>query len=98
MAGSRIGRQPNAVKHAISLEVKKQRMEQPVTVEDKTRSDRPSVCAEADGELAPSKAAPVMEHVPPSGSADMKVKEEPVVNLSLTDVELTEVGREKKCV
>lgn len=83
-AGSRIGRQPNAVKHAISLEVKRKSLE--------TASNGAASCSSPpNGNSMPSSQAPTLSSSQTNGSL---IKEEPVspeCNISFKEVELLEV-------
>lgn len=100
--GSRIGRQPNAVKHAISLEVKKQHLDQPeqkkfpsTPAQESRRMGKEETLDGASAEtvdsrsfLSPSVHASLVGM--PAGPVD--VKDEPDEAVNLSDVVLTEVS------
>lgn len=88
-AGSRIGRQPNAVKHAISLEVKRKSLE---TASNGAALNGAASCSSPpNGNSMPSSQAPTLSSSQTNGPL---IKEEPVspeCNISFKEVELLEV-------
>lgn len=96
-AGSRIGRQPNAVKHAISLEVKKQCSEHAVLPVSASAiepcglsSSMASTSLEANSQTSNLASTPTIIGSHPMTDVEVKAEDKPI--LSLTDMELSEVS------
>ncbi|XP_076442606.1 uncharacterized protein LOC143281308 [Babylonia areolata] len=100
MEGSRIGRQPNAVKHAISLEVKKQRLElslEQTAVSLVSSDNQRQMVKEETDTVDTAGAMPCPSTAGPaplgglSAATTVEEKDESEATLSLSDVVFTEV-------